>query len=76
MVRPADEEHDVICHQCRKLDGRDVWTVWVAGETLGERDTLEAAIQLTRDVAATYSRAAWLLDETGYPLKPIEQTLH
>ena len=69
MVRPADEEHDVICHQCRKLDGRDVWTVWVAGAKQGERDTLEAAIQLTRDVTATYSRAAWLVYRPSLTLR-------
>ena len=69
MVRPADEEHDVICHQCRKLDGRDVWTVWVAGEKQGERDTLEAASQLTRDVAATCSRAAWLVYRPSLTLR-------
>ena len=76
MFRPADEEQDVICHQCRKVDGQDVWTIWVAGEKQGERDTLEGGMQLARDIAVTYSRSAWLLDETGYPLKPIEPVLH
>ncbi len=79
MVRAAgrpDEDHDVIVHQFRQLGvdgaGRDIWTIWLAGDKQGERTTLEAAIELACDVALVYSRPAWLLDETGYPLKPIE----
>ena len=52
---------------------RNTWTVWLAGEKLGERESLEAAITLARAVAAVYRKSAWLLDETGYPLKPIER---
>ena len=77
MMRRPDEDHDVIVHQCRQLEtngaGRDTWTVWLAGERLGERDSLEAGIQLAREVADLHSRPAWLLDETGYPLKPVER---
>ena len=77
MMRRPDEDHDVIVHQFRKRDGRDIWTIWLAGDKQGERRTLEAALELACDVAAVYSRPAWLLDETGYPLKPIERgTLH
>ena len=72
MTHPPDEDHDVICHQFRQRDGRDLWTIWLGGDKQGERDTLTSAIELACDVAATYSRPAWLLDETGYPLKPIE----
>ena len=46
------------------------WTVWLGGEKQGERETLQTAIELAGDVAALHSRSAWLLDETGYPLKP------
>ena len=51
---------------------RDIWTIWLTGKKQGERDSLEAAVDLACNVAAEYSRPAWLLDETGYPLKPIE----
>ena len=37
---------------------------------------LEAAITLARAVAAVHGKPAWLLDETGYPLKPIEPRIH
>ena len=33
---------------------------------------LASALELACDVALVHSRPAWLLDETGYPLKPIE----
>ena len=67
MPKAPDEDHDVILYECR-----NTWTVWLAGKKLSERDSLEAGIELARDAAAEYSRPAWLLDETGYPLKPIE----
>ena len=75
MMRRPDEDHDVIVRQTRVYaagGARDTWTIRLDRETQGERQTLEAAVQLARDVASTYSRPAWLLDETGYPLKPIE----
>ena len=72
MTHQPDEDHDVIVQQRRQRDGRDTWTIWLAGEKQGERASLESAIELARDVAAMHSRPAWLLDETGYPLKPIE----
>ncbi len=53
--------------------GRDTWTIWLGGEIQGEQQTLEAAVELALHVAAVCSRPAWLLDETGYPLKPIER---
>ena len=74
-MRQPDEDNDVIVHQSRShSDGayRDTWTVWLAGEMQGERQSLEAAVELASDVAAANSRPAWLLDETGYPLKSIE----
>ncbi len=78
MTLEPDEDHDVIVHQGRALDtdgtGRDIWTVWLGGEKQGERESLQAAIEQACDVAALHSRPAWLLDETGYPLKPIERT--
>ena len=69
MPRTPDEDYDVILYECR-----DTWTVWLGGEKQGERTTLEAALELACHVAAVHSRPAWLLDETGYPLKPIERT--
>ncbi len=68
MTRQPDEDYDVILYECR-----NTWTVWLAGERLGERESLEAAITLARAVAAVCRKPAWLLDETGYPLKPIER---
>ncbi len=65
-------------HQDRQLDpngaARDTWTIWLGGEKQGERDSLKAATELACDVAAVHSRPAWLLDETGYPPKPIERS--
>ena len=49
----------------------DTWTIWLGGEQQGERETLQAAMELAYDVATLHSKPAWLLDETGYPLKPI-----
>ncbi len=75
MMRQPDEAQDVIVHKDRShSDGVswDTWTIWLGGEIQGERQTLEAAVELARHVAAVCSRPAWLLDETGYPLKPVE----
>ena len=76
MTHQPDEDLDVIVHQGRELgasgSARDIWTIWLAGKKQGVRDSLEAALELACDVAAAHSRPAWLLDETGYPLKPIE----
>ena len=79
MFRRPDEDHDVVVHYMRLPvahggAGKDVWTVWLGREQLGYRHTLEAATALAGQVAAMNSRPAWLLDETGYPLKPIERT--
>lgn len=71
MTQRPNEDQDVICHQSRQRDGRDAWTIWLGGDKQGERHSLADAIELTRIVALTYSRPAWLLDETGYPLKPL-----
>ena len=56
MTPLPEEQSDVVCQQCRHQDGRD---------------SLTDAIDLTRHVAVTHGRPAWLLDETGYPLKPM-----
>ncbi len=76
MTREPDEDQDVIVHQGRSYSeggSRDTWTIWLGGEKQGERETLASATELACDVAAMHSRPAWLLDETGYPLKPIER---
>ena len=72
MTRALDEDYDVICKQCRQPAGSDLWTIWLGREKQGERITRAAALELACDVAAVHSRPAWLLDETGYPLKPID----
>ena len=71
MTRPPEPSSDVVCQQCRHQDGRDTWTIWLAGDKQADRDTLTDAIELARHVAVTHGRPAWLLDETGYPLKPM-----
>ena len=80
MMRQPDEDQDVIIHYCRPLGtdgaGRDTWTIWIGGEKQGERETLKAATELACYVATLHSRPAWLLDEAGYPLKPIEPRIH
>ena len=77
MMRRPHEDYDVIVHYCRQRGtdgvGHDTWTISHGREKHGERDSLEAATELACDLAAVYRRPAWLLDETGYPLKPIER---
>ena len=51
--------------------GRPTWTIWLGEKKQGERVTLDSALELGREVAAVHRKPAWLLDETGYPLKPI-----
>ena len=29
MTRRPDEDYDVIVHQFRERDGRDLWTIWL-----------------------------------------------
>ena len=76
MVRKPDEDNDVIVRQFRRLDedgaGRDTWTVSIGDEKQGDRDSLRAATELACHLATLHSRPAWLLDETGCPLQPIE----
>ena len=70
-MRQPDEDSDVIVHQSHEWDGRDIWRVRLGNEKRGERLTLASAVELARDLALMNSRPAWLLDDTGYPLKPI-----
>ncbi len=71
MLQSPDEVHDVICSHQRREGGPASWVVRVGEATLGERDSLAGAIDLTRAAALTHRRPAWLLDESGYPLKPM-----
>ena len=71
MTRQPEEAADVVCRQVRHQDGPDTWTIWLGGDKQGDRNSLSGAIELARDIAVTHSRPAWLLDETGYPLKPM-----
>ena len=59
-------ERRIVVYECR-----GTWTIWLGGEQLGERVTRAAAIELACAVAAARRRPALLLDETGYPLKPV-----
>ena len=76
MTRQPDEDYDVVVHYFGQRGssgtGRPTRTIWFGGEKQGERRTLEAARELACDGATVHSRPAWLLDETGYPLRPIE----
>lgn len=71
MLQLPDEAHDVICSHRPRADGLASWVVRVGGTTLGERQSLAGAIDLTRSAAVSHRRPAWLLDESGYPLKPM-----
>lgn len=71
MTRQPEKESDVVCQQFRHQSGRVFWTIWLGGDKHGDRGSLTDAIELARDVAVTHGRPAWLLDETGYPLKPM-----
>ena len=70
MFNYPDETHDVICYHQPRPDGSS-WVVRLGETTLGERESLAGAIDLTRSAAVSHSRPAWLLDESGYPLKPM-----
>ena len=76
MTRQPDEDYVVIVHyfgqRGRSGTGRDTWTIWLGGEKQGERVTVASAVELASDAALTHSGAPWLLDETGYPLMPLE----
>ncbi len=71
MPRTPDEDYDVILYECR-----GTWAIWLGGDWQGERFTLESALVFAREVAAVHRKPAWLHDETGYPLKPIEPRIH
>ena len=71
MTRRPDESYDVIVHESHEPDGRDIWRVRLGGVKRGERLTLASALELARSLALMNGRPAWLLDESGYPLKPI-----
>ena len=71
MLQPPDEAHDVICSHQPQADGSGSWVVRVGETTLGERESLAGAIDLTRSAAVSHRRPAWLLDASGYPLKPM-----
>ncbi len=75
MTRRPDQDTDVIVHQIHERDSRDIWMIRLGGEKQGERMTLASALELARRVALTNGRPAWLLDETGYPWKPIEPSI-
>ncbi len=68
MTRQPDEDCDVIVYE-----NRGTWTIWVGDELHGVGFTREAALDVACFVAAVHRQPAWLLDETGYPLKPIER---
>ncbi len=71
MFQSPDEARDVICSHRARAGGAGNWVVRVGETTLGERESLAGAIDLTRSAAVSRRRPAWLLDESGYPLKPM-----
>ncbi len=66
MTRQPDE--DLIIYECGEF-----WEIRIGDEVHGLRFTLEAVLARARDAAMVHRKPAWLLDETGYPLKPIER---
>ena len=71
MPRTPDEDDDVIVHWYS-----GAWEIRLGDELHGLRFTLTSALERACDVAAVHRRPAWLHDETGYPLKPIEPRIH
>ena len=72
MTRQPDEDYDVIVYEYRHT-----WAIWLGDELQGVGFTREAALDVACFVAALHREPAWLLDETGYPLKLIErETIH
>ena len=66
MTRQPDED-DVIIYECGEF-----WEIRIGDELHGLRFTLEAALAHALGLAAFHRKPAWLLDETGYPLKLID----
>ena len=71
-----DETRDVIVHYIQIIDAstgekRDTWTVWLGLDKQADCTTLEEAAHLALQLAKTHDRPAWLLDESGYPLKSV-----
>jgi hypothetical protein len=75
MQRQRTEDHDIVVHRFRSgyANGvyMDTFAVWLGTKRIAKRDTLEDAIWLARTLAEGLNRPAWLLDGSGYPLKPI-----
>lgn len=76
-VKKPDEDRDVIVHyiQIRNAetgDTRDTWRVHLGLNKQAEFTTLKDATTYARQLARKHRRRAWLHDESGYPLKPIE----
>ncbi len=65
MTQQPDD--DVIVYECGEF-----WEIRIGTELHGPRFTLEAALEHALGLAAFHGKSAWLLNETGYPLKPIE----
>ena len=78
MTHQPDEDLDVIVRQSRVRVSvgtvQETWIVSLGGAKLGERPTQPLAIELACAMAAVYNRSAWLRDETGYLLKPIDRS--
>lgn len=72
--RRADEDHDVIAHYVKETDARtgtsrDRWIVFQGPEMRAEASTRDEAIEIAKRLSDKTGRPAWLLDESGYPLK-------
>ncbi len=75
MHRQPSEDRDIVVHRFRSgyMNGvyRDTFAVWLGTTRVANRETLDDALSLARTMADHLKRPAWLLDGTGYPLKPI-----
>lgn len=73
-----DEDRDVIVQLIRVLDAMSYkeqpnpWSVFVGNEKKRDCSTKEEATNYARQLAHSLGVRAWLLDDTGHPLKPIE----
>lgn len=72
-----DEDRDVIVHYMEEIQvpahsEREYWIVWQGQEWQAEYATYDEAIAAARRLSADIDRPAWLLDRSGYPLKPID----
>jgi hypothetical protein len=73
-----NEERDVIVQLIRVLDALSYeeqpnpWSVFVGIERMHNCSTREEAEAIARALARSLGVRAWILDESGQPMKPID----